>query len=78
MKFKINSVCLHGSRTIFSEENNPQNNCHLDDCLLIISPWTTALEENCPPSKNCPLTIKSSKIIAATQANSPQRVLRVN
>ena len=39
---------------------------------------TTAPEENCPP-ENCPLTIKfSPKIIAPTQADSPQRVLGVN
>ena len=48
----------------------PKENCSL--------PPTIAPEENCLPG-NCPLTIKFSlKIVAPTQANSPQRVLRVN
>ena len=43
-----------------------------------ISPWTIAPEDNWP-LENCPLNIKfPPKIIAPTQVNSPQRVLRVN
>ena len=43
-----------------------------------VAPRLNAPEENFPP-ENCPLTIRFPlKIIAPTQANSPQRVLRVN
>lgn len=43
-----------------------------------IAPLENCSLDNCPPD-NCPLTIKCpQKIFAPTQANSPQRVLRVN
>ena len=44
----------------------------------IIGPQTIAPEDNCPPD-NCPFTTKFPPlIIAPTETNSPQRLLRVN
>ena len=72
-----------GSRTIAPLENCSLDNCPLDNCPLDDCPRTIAPEDNCPPDncppENCPLTIKClQKITASTQANFPQRVLRVN
>ena len=66
---KLFVVCHNlGSRTIASEEN----------CPRIIIPRTIAPEDNYH-AENCFLTIKiSPKIIAPTQANSSQRVIRVS
>ena len=85
--YRIWQIQEHGVQTIVPEENCPLDNCPQEKlppgqllrrkiALQIIIP-----SENGPPpaSEDCPLTIKFlSKIIAPTQANSRQRVLRVN
>ena len=66
------------SRTIAPDEN-----CPPDKCTRMIASRTIAPEENYPPPSlppgPLPLTIKfPPKIIAPTQANPIQRILRVN
>ena len=69
-----------GSRTIAPEENCPPDNCLLDDCPPDNCPRTISPEDNCPRG-NCPRTITplnikvSPKIVAPSQAISPQTVL---
>ena len=71
-----------GSETVAPEETCHPHNCPLDDCPRIIvlriiasrkiaTPSLIAPEENCPPGKLPP----HHKIVALTQATSPERVL---
>ena len=78
-----------GSETVAPEETCHPHNCPLDDCPRIIAPPGQQLssEENCPPDNclpenchphfNCPpgKLPPHHKIVALTQATSPERVL---
>ena len=72
----------NGSRTIAPEERCPPDNypriiAPWVIAIRIIAPWTIAPEDNCHRGKLYPGQLPL-RIIAPTQTNSPQKVLRVN